>query len=297
MFSGLSEMEVTLIECGSTMEKSGFSKESYGNTCFFNSLRFELERVKHQASKWTYEKFLQAGEFPRETQGRMIDTERHESQIQRLASILKIRIDVYTEVKSQRYHGRPGVYRQGQAEGHFVHADLISIFGLDGPTVLICKVLGALHYNAFTWSGSYSKTLSREERVRHFELLRAVRESGSEPRTASVKKLVEPVWGPSMRGDRDLHEEKKREQSIWNKKAAVEELERKAMLRRQEDADRLFAVKLQENQEHEAKKLTKEKKQLLEMRHLAERHMVEIEAINARQRLEMKQMAARHAME
>jgi hypothetical protein len=121
--------KVTLIECGSTMD-------GYGNTCFFNSLREQLRRLDVTGKTWTLNEFITAGEFSPAQRGQMVDLETHRLQISKLAKKLAIKIDVYSHAKN--------------GGSDVIHA-AYTPFGLVGPTVLICKIEGVEHYNAFAW--------------------------------------------------------------------------------------------------------------------------------------------------
>ena len=245
-----------MIECGSTMGK-------YGNTCFFNSLQRQLACIGHHASSFHYCMFLDAGGFHASQRGKMIDTETHAAEINQLSKHLKIRIDVYRQNKA--------------THGSFVDEHIPTLFGTEGPTILICKLYGVLHFNAFAWVGKPPPYMQTKERMQAI----AIMESVNDMRAKEELKKSETIRCQLER-DR-LFTEKVQEQerlTVGAKKRLTMETSLEA-----------------EKKKAQAAWAAKQKRHEMELKQMAERHMAEIEIINKRQRLEFKQLAERHMTE
>ena len=110
----------------------GSTMDGYGNTCFFNSLRAELESAGHPGAGLGYSDFLSLGGFELSFRGRMVDTYTHFSNLLDLANNLDVNIIVYNE-------DQKGIYEIG------------TVFrsSLKAPNVHIVKVHNRLHFEQF----------------------------------------------------------------------------------------------------------------------------------------------------
>jgi hypothetical protein len=121
---------IVKVECGSIMD-------NFYNTSFFNVIKHGLMIIDHPAQNFSYERFWEIGDWSNNSlRGDMIDTCKHDYELNTMAKALGVHIVVYIEIGKS-----------------LINLDVFQSFGdamvlgKRTPTIRVVKVFNCEHFN------------------------------------------------------------------------------------------------------------------------------------------------------